>query len=618
MRARPFLGYLGLTLLLGQATCVKHSETHAKRDLRSVNAEYDYIVVGGGTSGLVVANRLSEDPKKTVLVVEYGDFANTINATVPYLTTQDQTPRLYHMTSVPQIHLADRVSNLRIGKAVGGGSTVNGMAWDRGSAVDYDSWEDLGNPGWGWKKLLKYFRKSSRFGPPADEYVEKYGFKWSPDAYGDGPVSVGFPAWQWPAAALQARAWAEDLDAPVLTDGADGQNVGLAWLPQNADGKKATRSSSETAYYRPASKRPNLHLLVRHYGAAVKFHGKTAKGVEIASREGGKSRLIRSKNVILAAGAVNTPRILQLSGVGPEKLLKSLDVDVVVDAPGVGANFQDHPSFLMIYRFNNDTPINPESMNDPDFYDAAWEEYVTNKTGPFSHAWGHHIVITSLQDLDSKFASIADSLGAQNALAHLPPIYAENPSLLKGFLEQRRILQSQFRSSDAGVVEITFGGATAVPVALLKPLSRGTIFINSTNADPSIPPLIDFNANSNPVDMLVAIRALRKARQFMAADSVASLEPVEISPGPTVQSEVEIRRTMQESLLSPSFDHPVGTAAMMPREWGGVVDTRLRVYGVEGLWVVDGSVMPLVPAAHTQATVYAVAEYAAELIKRHS
>ncbi|KAF5008240.1 hypothetical protein FDECE_5476 [Fusarium decemcellulare] len=617
MTPHKIISFLGqLMALHGLASGLEQPEHHVKRDLGSLSAEYDYIVVGGGTSGLVVANRLSEDPSKTVLVVEYGDFANTINVTVPFLTTKDQTPRLYAMKSVPQKHLGNRVANLRIGKVVGGGSTVNGMAFDRGSAVDYDSWEDLGNPGWGWEELLKYFRKSSRFGPPAEKYVKKYGYKWTPDAYGDGPVHVGFPSWQWPAAALMARAWTDDLDEKVLTDGADGKNVGFAWLPQNSDGKEATRSSSETAYYRPASHRPNLHLLVRHYGAAIKFKGKTTTGVKIASRDGEESRHVSSKHVILAAGAVNTPRILQLSGVGPAKLLKSLDIDVVVDAPGVGANFQDHPSLQMIYKFNNDTPINPNSMNDPDFYNAAWKEYVDHKTGPFSHAWGNRIAFQSLRDLDSRYEAIAESLGSQEPLAHLPRIYAENPSLVEGFLQQRKVLQSQFCNPEAGVVEITFGGAIVVPVALQKPLSRGTIFINTTNPDPSIPPLIDFNTVSNPVDMLLVIAAIHRTREFMAAESVSSLEAMELTPGAAIQSDVELETTLRETVLTPSFDHPVGTAAMMPRKWGGVVDTRLRVYGVEGVWVVDASMMPILPAAHTQSTVYAVAEYAADLIKR--
>lgn len=147
--------------------------------------------------------------------------------------------------------------------------------------------------------------------------------------------------------ALQAEAWIEDLGARELVDGADGSNVGIAWLPQDSDGKKAERSSAETAYYAPASSRPNLHLLVRHYGGTIRFTENKTEGIKIISRDGRKSRVISSRNIILAAGTINTPRILQLSGIGPARLLGSLNISVVVDAPGVGANFQDHPSFYM-------------------------------------------------------------------------------------------------------------------------------------------------------------------------------------------------------------------------------------------------------------------------------
>jgi len=254
-------------------------------------------------------------------------------------------------------------------------------------------------------------------------------------------------------------------------------------------------------------------------------------------------------------------------------------------------------------------------MGDPAFYNSSWAEYIANRTGPFSHAWGNRIVFASLRDLDPNYQQIADMLNAQEPLAHLPSVYAENPCLVDGFLRQREVLRSQFLDPQAGVVEITFGGAETVPVALQKPLSRGTIVINSTDPDPSIPPLIDFNTNANPVDLLLQVRALAKARVFMASPVVAPLSAVEVSPGPTVGSEGEIEAALRDTLLSPSFDHPVGTAAMMPRKWGGVVDAGLRVYGVGGLWVVDASVMPILPAAHTQATVYAIAEHAADLIK---
>ncbi|KAK1524452.1 GMC oxidoreductase [Colletotrichum costaricense] len=613
---------LAIGLLFATALVLGQHTEQVERTFDSIAEQYDFIVVGGGTSGLVVANRLSEDPEKTVLVVEYGDFANTINVTVPYFATYDQSARLYNVTSVPQTHLGNRTSRLRIGAVVGGGSTVNGMAWDRGSEADYDAWEALGNPGWGWATLLKYFQKSSTFAPPVGEYVEEYGYEWSENAYGDGPIEVGFPSWQWPESALMAQAWAQDVKVPTLKDGADGDNVGVAWLPQNSGGPNATRSTAETAYFNPVSARENLHLLIRHYGAAIKFEGNTTTGVVIGSRDGSETKFVVSGNVVLAAGAVHTPQLLQLSGIGPEKLLKSLDIDVVVDLPGVGANFQDHPSIFMVYDFANDTSINPTLMNNESFYNESWAEYEANRTGPHTHAWGNRVVFTSLQDLDpDNYQAIADAVTTQDPLQYLPEVYAENPALLEGFNRQREILSQRFRNPKAGVMEFTWGGAETVPVALQKPLSRGTITINSTNPDPgsSTPGAggaqVDFNTLSNPIDTLLLLRAVAKARAFMASPSVETLAAVEILPGPGVTSDAEIETLMRESWLSSSLDHPVGTAAMMPRDLGGVVDSGLRVYGVEGLWVVDASVMPMLPAAHTQATVYAVAEYAADLIK---
>ncbi|KAJ0158144.1 Pyranose dehydrogenase [Colletotrichum tanaceti] len=607
---------LSLILSLAAGLVAAQCREQVKTSLDAVREEYDYVVVGGGTSGLVVANRLSENPNKTVLVIEYGDFANTVNVTVPYFATTDQSARLYNVTSVPQAHLGNRTSRLRIGATVGGSSTVNGMAWDRGSAADYDAWGALGNPGWCWETLLKYFRKSSSFSPPSQEYVEKYGYEWSPGAYGNGPVQVGFPSWQWPEAALQAQAWAEDGTVPKLTDGADGDNVGIAWLPTNSGGENATRSTAETAYLHPASDRENLHLLVRHYGAAVKFRGNETTGLDIGSRDGPETKFVKSENVILAAGAVNTPRILQLSGIGPERLLRSRDIAVMVDLPGVGANFQDHPAIFMVYDFTNDTAINPTLMSDEIFYNRSWAEYQANGTGPHTHAWGNRVVFASLQDLDpANYRSIAEAVGEQDPLRHLPGVYAENPALVEGFLRQRDVLREQFLDAKAGVMEFAFGGAENIPVALQKPLSRGTVAIDGTDPDPAVAPLVDFNTMANPVDALLLTRAVARARAFMSSPAVEPLGAVEVMPGPGVTSDAEVEAVMRDSWLASSFDHPVGTAAMMPREWGGVVDSRLRVYGVEGLWVVDASIMPILPAAHTQATVYAVAEYAADLIK---
>ncbi|TLS22180.1 uncharacterized protein PpBr36_09989 [Pyricularia pennisetigena] len=587
---------------------------------------YDYVIVGGGTSGLVLANRLSADPTKTVLVVEYGDFERSNKTSIPLLTTGDQSSRLYqNMTSTPQRELAGRTFNARIGNTVGGSSTVNGMAWDCGSAADYDAWEALGNPGWGWDGLRPYLRKSAVFTPPGDNFVKRYNYTWTPEAYGDdGMVNVTLPPWQWPASAMQAAAWTDDLNEPLRHDGAGGNNVGISWLPQNSDVVEGTRSTSTTAYYDPIRTRDNLDLLVRHYGGRILFDGDQAvTGVTIHSRDEDYSPsdgpvVVQAKEVILATGAINTPRLLQLSGIGHASHLESMGIHVVADLPGVGANFQDHPAVFVIYDFVNDTNPNPRSMQEnATFRDAAWAEYRANRTGPLSHAWGNKIVFQSLQDLVSNPQEVLDSIDRQDALAHLPAVYADNTSLLAGFLAQRAIMRQGYANPEYGIYEITFGGDNSIVTALQKPLSRGTITItNTTVADPSTPPIIDYASLSNPVDVRMLVQGVARVRQFMAAPSVVEiLKPVELIPGPGADDPVSLEAILRKSMVIPSFDHPVGTAAMAPYHLGGVVDSKtMAVYGVSGLRVVDASIMPLLPAAHTQWTVYAVAEKAAELI----
>lgn len=263
----------------------------------------------------------------------------------------------------------------------------------------------------------------------------------------------------------------------------------------------------------------------------------------------------------------------------------------------------------------NNTLLGQEAWQDADFYAAAQEEYTVNRTGPFTFGLSSRIVFTSLQDLDQDFDITAESLTSPSQSDNLPSIYTKNSTLLQGYHKQLEVLQTQFRDQGAAVAEIAFGGSGAVTVSLQKPLSRGTIAINGTNPDPSLPPLLDFNAGANEVDLHIAIKAVRKVREFMSAEALSVLGPVEVVPGADVQTDKELEAVMRSSLYGPSFAHPVGTAAMMPRNLGGVVDSDLKVYGAEGLWVVDASVFPILPAAHTQATVYAVAEYAADKIK---
>ncbi|KAK1585867.1 GMC oxidoreductase [Colletotrichum navitas] len=582
----------------------------AARNATDLQSSYDYIIVGGGLSGLVVAN-------PTVLVVEYGDFDDSWDVAIPYYSANAHPNDMIRFTSIPQPGLNNRTSSVATGTVVGGGSTVNGMAFDRGSKADYDAWEELGSPGWNWESLFHYFKKSTTFTLPAPEYVQKYNYSYDESTYGNGPVQVGFPSWQWPDRDMQREAWIKDLGVSVLDDhGAGGNNVGLALLPQNHDPENVTRSTSRTAYYDPvAVTRQNLNLLIKHYASKVEFENKKAVGVNIISRDTNATTLLKAnKEVVLAAGGVQTPRILLQSGVGPASLLESLDIDVVADLPGVGANYQDHPWMTFSYTFGNPPELGDQAMNDPAFFNASEAEYFANRTGPFTHARGNNIVFMSLQDITPEHESLTAAAEAQDAKEFLPGVYSEHSELLDGFLAQRKTLAKLYRNPEAGVLEIPFGGFSSGAISFQKSLSRGTVTINTTNPDPAVPPVINFGVLQNPIDLDVAILSVKAFRKFWNSPTLAVRKVVEVVPGANITSDEAIAEAIRNSLYA-SFAHPSGTASMQPLEHGGVVDPSLRVYGVDGLRIVDSSIIPLIPACHLQSTVYAVAEKASDILK---
>lgn len=249
------------------------------------------------------------------------------------------------------------------------------------------------------------------------------------------------------------------------------------------------------------------------------------------------------------------------------------------------------------------------------FYNASYAEYMANRTGPMTIAHTNNMVFQSLQDLTPEYANIIDALEKQEAADFLPDAYASNPDLMDGFLAQRAVLASHMALPNAGVLEIPVSEPSSVTLAIEKPLSRGTIAIRNTNPDPRDSPAIDFGAMRNPLDVRVAVLAVRAARRYYATPSMMlRLGPTELAPGPGAESDEEIEEAVRR-MTSASLAHPSGTASLLPRELGGVVDPELRVYGVKGLRVVDASIIPLIPACHLQSTVYAIAEKAADLIK---
>ncbi|KAM7223034.1 pyranose dehydrogenase 3 [Rhypophila decipiens] len=632
MRAPSTLFRVGQSLALICGTSHVVAASQQARGAETGNSldgrTYDYVIVGGGTSGLVVANRLTEDRRTTVLVIERGDFDNKPEAIVPWYGNLLDVSVIDFVPSAPNPKLGNAVSSVAVASVVGGGTVVNGMGYIRGSKADYDAWEELGNLGWGWRGLYPYFRKGTTFDPPTPAAVSQWNITWLPEAFGHGPLHLKIPSFQYPDIATFWRALRNQPGVAAPRGANVGNGPGAYWTPSTIDGRTETRATARSAYYDPVyAQRPNLHLVTGQTATEILFRPTsqgdlTAKGIRIVSRADNQTRNVYAKKeVILAAGAVMTPHLLQVSGIGPASVLGAANITVKKDLAGVGANYQDHATTMTRYSLSNQSFPNPDTIFLNATYNATvWAEYLSNKTGPIAGASATTLLLLSLPQLLNNSFSAATSLSsrllAQPASQYLPDIYSSKPSLLAGFKAQRAILARNFKTNDLSLVAHALLGNGFFPGPLLKPLSRGTLYLNPS--DPHSPPIIQFNTLMNPIDGENIASMVRHGRRFFASPEFAPLgEITELVPGSQYQTDKEILDVLtgNADYLWPSLAHPSGTCAMMPLRLGGVVGPDLRVHGVKRLSVVDASVMPLVPGGALQATVYAVAEKAADLIK---
>ena len=499
------------------------------------------------------------------------------------------------------------------------------------------------------------------------EYVREYGIQTDPAGYTDGPLHVGFPSTMFPdlknmTAALNAYGVA------IPSNPATGGAVGLLWAPNTLDTRTGTRSHARAAYYDPiASARPNLRLVTGHTVNKILLDDDlTATGVSVTPRSspvngnGPASFQVRAtKEVILAAGAISTPKLLQLSGVGPRAALAAAGVPLRLDLPGVGANFQDHPQVFGAWNLTGG-PLafpNPGTLAANASYNAsAWAEYEARGTGPYTVAFSNTAAFLPLRNFTSAegFAAIMNTVAVgggergreeeeeeeEEEEKALPAVYRSSPELLAGFRAQRAILRRHLGGLDAAAIEFPFTAAGFGTSGLNKPLSRGTVTIapsssaaanhDSTAGDGSLlspaetAPVVQYQAFAHPADRAVVVAALRWLRElYRTSPLLAGYGAVEMRPGepaaPRPQTDAELWEALVAGgLVRPSNSHPSGTCAMMPAARGGCVGTDLRVHGARRLAVVDASVMPLIPGTHLQSTVYAVAEKAADVIKaRH-
>ncbi|PWW80339.1 GMC oxidoreductase [Tuber magnatum] len=575
-------------------------------------AAYDYVIIGGGTSGLAVANRLSEDSSKTVLVIESGPIDDGSDSfKIPYLGRGYQnfgTKYDWNVSSVPSELLGNRSIIMPSARVLGGTSSINGMQLAKGSASDYDAWEELGNEGWNFESLGKYFRKSENFTAPSGKLVEEFGITYDSSAHGfTGFIHSSFPRFLWP----QLKNWVgamKSLGHSVSKDPANGGALQLFWSPFSLDPDTQTRSFSRE-YYDGAQGRPNLHVLLDTTVTKLLTSGDKSvrvDAVEFSSPVGAPKKCVKvKKEAILAAGSIFSPQILQVSGIGPAGLLKSLGIEVVVDLPGVGANLQGHAYNVIVYQMTNVSLGALNLTTNATFYKEMYELYKTKQDGPFTNNGANMVAMLPLSDITSdNLQNLFDA--PSKSLSH------QDTSISKGYQAQLKILSRRLTTPNMAATEVLWLNEGAMIFSAMHPLSRGTVATTSSSLLAGIP-AVDTGHLTHPFDPRIYVETLKYTRKIIATSEMRELGIMEVTPGAGASTDEQIEKAVRD--LSNQMYHMTGTCAMMKRELGGVVDKDLRVYGVRNLRVVDASVQPLIPAAHVHSTVYAVAEKAADLIK---
>ncbi|KAI1772911.1 alcohol oxidase [Hypoxylon cercidicola] len=603
-----------LTLTANALRVPRHATIASRQD---VNQAYDFVIVGGGISGLTVADRLTEDPNVSVLVIEAGPFDHDEDAVLVPGAWDPTAYLVPDFLSEPDTVLNSQAFSVLAPRVVGGGSIVNTMLNLRAAKEEYDLWDDLGADGWNWGSLLPYFKKSENFTAPDPQYAAEANISWVDDVHGhDGPVQISYPSFFYNGSANWWNAALETGLSP--TDDPNGGNLaGLFFYTLDVDFTTRTRSHARLDHYTEVKdERPNYHIITEYRASRIVLDGKKATGVEYLPSGGGDVLSVSaSREVLIAAGALYTPQLLQLSGIWPKNNLDKLGIPVVADLPGVGANFQDHPSVTVPYDLSNNIYPNAATLSTSSAYDSEQRAlYDSSREGAYvlCRGFSTNIAFVPLQNATLDYLAIVEEARAADPTASLPS--NTDPSVLKGYKAQRQLILNQLEGKDTPSGLIHFNTGNQVVIFLLKPLSRGIVTINTTH--PLTNPVLDFRTMADSIDLDMATALFLKNREIMESPYMQILGPSEQVPFSGSVTDEEKIKQMILAATAPSSAHQCCTAAMVPQDQGGVVDPDGKVYGIESLRVIDASILPMIPSAPLMPTIYALAERLADIIKQ--